>query len=50
MTMEQQVLEAAARGYCHPKNSHKEVDADLLEAICEEVVKAFTPENTPLTA
>lgn len=29
-----------ARGYCHPPNSHKELDSDLLEAIVEEITKA----------
>lgn len=47
MTMEQQVREAVARGYCHQKNSHKELDADLVDAICEEVVKTFTPADDP---
>lgn len=43
MTMKQLVLEAAARGYCHPKNSGKEVDVDLLDAICEEIMNALAP-------
>lgn len=30
---------AVARGWCHPKNSHKEMDADLAEAIVSEIVK-----------
>ena len=37
--------EAAARGYCHPENSHKELDADLLNAICEEVMKITKTEE-----
>lgn len=48
MTMEQQVRQAVARGYCHPKNSHKEVDSDLLIAISEEVVKSFSPAAPPV--
>lgn len=28
-----------ARGYCHDKNRHKELDSDLLEAIVEELLK-----------
>jgi hypothetical protein len=30
----------AARGYCHPENSHKVLDGDLCEAIAREIVKA----------
>lgn len=47
MTLEQQVTEAVARGWCHPKNAHKEMDADLAEAIIEEVVRSFTPAQMP---
>ena len=47
MTMEQQVREAVARGWCHPKNASKEMDCDLAEAIAEEVVKCFTPSEMP---
>lgn len=28
---------AVARGWCHPKNSHKVMDGDLAEAISEEI-------------
>lgn len=41
--LEQLVREAAARGYTHPKNSHKELDADLLDAICEEIMNTLAP-------
>jgi hypothetical protein len=38
MTISEQVLQAIARGWCHEKNSHKEMDSDLAKAICEEVL------------
>lgn len=44
MTLEEQVTQAAARGYCHPENASKEVDAALLKAIVEEIVKAISPD------
>lgn len=47
MTLEQQVRQALARGYCHPANSHKEMDVDLVEAMTAEIVKCLTPEVTP---
>ena len=33
---------AVARGWCHAKNSHKEMDSDLAEAISIEVKNLFT--------
>jgi len=50
MKMETQVREAVARGWCHPKNAHKEMDSDLADAIVEEVVASFTPARTPWEA
>ena|ERR1035437_8594044 len=47
MTMEDQIRKALARGYCHPDNSHKELDAVLIEAMTEEVVKTLTPDVQP---
>lgn len=47
MTLEQQVIEAVARGWCHDANRHKEMDSDLANAIVAEVVKAFTPVTEP---
>lgn len=47
MTMEDQVRQALARGYCHPDNSHKELDAKLIEAMTQEVVKSLTPDVVP---
>jgi hypothetical protein len=47
MDMETQVRQALARGYCHPDNSHKELDAALIDAMAAEVVKAFTPVKEP---
>lgn len=34
------IREAAARGYQHDANSEKEMDVDLLDAICEEIERA----------
>ena len=31
------IIQAVARGWCHPKNSHKTMDADLAEAIAAEI-------------
>lgn len=31
--LETQVRQALARGYCHPDNAHKELDAKLIEAV-----------------
>lgn len=47
MSMEEQITQAVARGWCHPKNAHKEMDADLALAIVAEVVKSLTPVNYP---
>jgi len=41
--MEEQVRQAVARGWCDPRNSHKEMDVDLADAISAEVVKSFSP-------
>lgn len=38
---------AVARGWCHPKNSHKEMDADLAEAIVGEIIKLGGQVNEP---
>lgn len=44
------LLGTIARGWCHPKNSGKEVDADLAEAIVEEVraILALRPQSEPV--
>lgn len=34
---ERALREAVARGYCHPVNKHKTMDADLAEAVTQEV-------------
>lgn len=39
VTLEEQVKQALARGYCHPDNSHKEMDGTLAYAMAEEVMK-----------
>lgn len=36
------LLGAIARGWCSPKNSHKEMDSDLALAILDEFAKRFT--------
>lgn len=38
-TLRQKILGAVARGWCHPKNSHKVMDVDLAEAITWEVLQ-----------
>ena len=43
MSLEEQVIQAVARGWCHPDNSHKVMDVDLAKAIAAEVVKSFSP-------
>jgi hypothetical protein len=47
MTLEQQIREAAARGYCHDENANKVLDPDLINAIVEEVVLTLTPTHPP---
>jgi hypothetical protein len=41
-----------ARGYCHDKNRHKELDGDLLEAIVQELLaaQASVPDDEVLKA
>ncbi len=43
MDMETQVLQALARGYCHPENSGKVVDPDLIKAMAKEIIESFSP-------
>ena len=43
MSLEEQVIQAVARGWCHPDNSDKVMDVDLAKAIAAEVVKSFSP-------
>ncbi len=38
LTLEQEISQALARGYCHDKNSYKALDADLIEAMAKEVL------------
>ncbi len=45
MSLEKQVMQAVARGWCHPENAGKEVDVDLAKAITAEVVGSFTPKQ-----
>ena len=35
------VLQAVARGWCAPKTAHKEMDANLAEAIADAVIASF---------
>ena len=44
MDMETQISQALARGYCTPENEHKELDATLIEAMTEEIIKSFSPD------
>ena len=37
------VIQAIARGWCSPKNSHKILDVDLAVAIADEIMAALTP-------
>ena len=37
-TFKQDLLQALARGYGHDKNIHKVLDADLIQAMAEEVL------------
>lgn len=46
MDMETQVLQALARGYCHPENSGKVVDPDLIKAMAKEIIESFSPART----
>jgi hypothetical protein len=43
MSLEEQVRQAVARGWCDPRNAHKVMDVDLAEAIVEEVIRSFSP-------
>lgn len=45
MTKENSIRQALARGYCHPDNANKELDAKLIEAMTSEVVKALAPKD-----
>lgn len=40
MTKEE-IMQAVARGWCHPKNEKKTMDVDLAMAISDEVVQAL---------
>ena len=42
---ETQVMEAVARGWCSPENSHKTMDGVLAAAITKEVVRALKTEQ-----
>src|SRR3990167_6936130 len=47
MTLDKRtLLEAAARGYCTPTNSHKELDAELLTAVVDEILRAIAAEQS----
>lgn len=47
MSYEQQINEALARAYCTPENSSKELDAVLISAMTQEVLKSvgFIPKD-----
>lgn len=44
------ILQAVARGWCTPKNSHKEMDVDLATAIAQEVEALFSIISSPAEA
>jgi hypothetical protein len=46
--MESLIRQAIARGYCHPENAAKELDAVLIEAMVQEVVAALPPKKIPV--
>lgn len=39
------IREAVARGWCHPGNTHKEMDSALADAIAQEVQRLFERGN-----
>jgi hypothetical protein len=47
MSMEQQIMEALARGYCVEPNTSKVLDSDLIMAMTQEVLKSvgFIPKD-----
>ncbi len=47
MTLEEQVTQAVARGWCAPENAHKIMDPELAMAIVREVVESFRPVVEP---
>lgn len=48
MESREQLRGIVARGYCHEKNAHKELDGDLLEAIVDELLQAHHAQPDPL--
>jgi hypothetical protein len=44
------IRQAVARGWCYPVNEKKEMDADLTEAISDEVASLFEQFKTDLMA
>jgi hypothetical protein len=46
LRMEEEILEAVARGWCYPENGHKVMDSDLAEAIAKEVLKVLRKKYT----
>ena len=47
MTTKEQLLEAVARGWCHPENGNKVMDEALAVAIADEVEAAIRSEQKP---
>lgn len=45
MTIEQEISQAVARGWCHPSNSAKTMDLDLVRAITQEVLSVICVED-----
>lgn len=45
--LEKEIVQALARGYCSERNAHKMLDSDLIEDMCEEVVKIIRNPTSP---
>ena len=41
----EEVMQAVARGWCHPKNEKKTMDVDLALAITDEILSIETQET-----
>lgn len=44
MNEREEIMQAVARGWCHPENEKKTMDVDLALAITEEIL-ALTPQE-----
>ena len=46
MPQNAEILEAVARGYCHPENASKTLDPELCQAIHDEIVDLLFHKRT----